>query len=109
MKMKLTLFATLALCLFLSTSICAQIANGSFEDGASINEFNTSGFKSIFANESGIDLWSVGLIGVDLVDSSLWQASDGVRSVDLNGTVFNGDGSVGEAPGSLSQDLLTEK
>jgi choice-of-anchor C domain-containing protein len=56
------------------------IVNGSFEMGV-----DTGGsFVTLPAGSNGIDGWTVGGYGVDYV-GPYWQASDGVRSVDLSG------------------------
>jgi len=71
------------------------IQNGSFEFGVDCN--GGPGFKTIFGGDSSsITGWTVGGHSVDYIQS-YWQASDGIRSIDLSGN----------APGSLSQSFST--
>ena len=56
----------------------AQIANGSFEDGAAIEN---GAFATV---TTGITGWTVISNDVDYI-GDYWQASEGLRSVDLNG------------------------
>ncbi len=72
------------------------IVNGSFEDGVSI----PGGFVSVGGgNSSSITGWTV-LGGVQSVDyiGSFWGASDGLRSLDLDGT---------PGPGGIEQVINT--
>jgi len=94
MTMKLPLqigFTILITCLVLSTDLSAQINNGSFESGGCFGQFTTLGNGS-----TNITGWVVGGHSVDYI-CSYWQASDGARSIDLNG---NG-------PGQVSQTIAT--
>jgi choice-of-anchor C domain-containing protein len=69
------------------------IVNGSLES-ASVNP--GAGFISLPGGSTAITGWTVGGQGVDYT-GTFWQASDGVRSVDLAAL----------APGSISQTLAT--
>ncbi|HET9342316.1 MAG TPA: choice-of-anchor C family protein [Candidatus Eremiobacteraceae bacterium] len=68
------------------------IANGSFEKGSTPGEWLT-----IKAGSSDLDGWTVSKGTVDIV-GTLWPASDGDRSIDLDGTSF----------GAISQDVKTD-
>lgn len=64
------------------------VTNGSFENGAAI-----SGGSDLLVpgDSTSITGWTVvGAGGVDYVDNSLWDASDGVRSVELDGVSAGG-------------------
>ncbi|MBN9060826.1 MAG: choice-of-anchor C family protein [Rhizobiales bacterium] len=63
-----------------SASAAVSIVNGSFES-ASVNP--GAGFTSLSAGSTAITGWTVGGAGVDYI-GTYWQASDGVRSIDLN-------------------------
>ena len=66
--------------MFLSTAISAQvITNHSFEDGT-----NPGSFATVNAGDVTIDGWIVDAGSVDYI-GNYWLASDGSRSVDLNG------------------------
>lgn len=81
------------------------ITNGSFENGVPIPPGNLTttpigGFLSLFSGDStSITGWTVGGNSTPAVDyiSTLWDAADGVRSIDLNGA----------GPGSISQVITT--
>ena len=60
------------------------IENGSFEHGAAAGSYTT-----LKAGSTAIDDWAVTTGSVDIV-GSLWPASDGERSVDLDGVSFGG-------------------
>jgi len=98
MKMKFTFFTTIALCLFLSTAISAQINNGSFEDGTDPG----GGYITLFAGDTGVTGWSIDTQNIDYI-GGYWQASNGVRSIDLNGS------SGGDPSSAISQTLTTIK
>ncbi len=55
------------------------VVNGSFEANSL-----TSPFTTFYATTQGLTGWTVGVQSVDLV-GSLWNASSGVKSLDLNG------------------------
>lgn len=82
------------------------ITNGSFENGVAIppGDLTTTpigGFLSLFSGDTtSITGWTVGGNSTPAVDyiSTLWDAADGVRSIDLNGA----------GPGSISQVITTE-
>jgi len=99
MKMKFTLFTTIALCLFLSTAISAQINNGSFETGAVDPD---GSFLTLLAGDTGVTGWTINTENIDYI-GAYWQASNGVRSIDLNGS-FGGD-----PRSAISQSLTTVK
>lgn len=68
------------------------VSNGSFEKGTTPGEWLT-----IKAGSSDLDDWTVSKGTVDIV-GTLWPASDGDRSIDLDGTSF----------GAISQDVKTD-
>ncbi len=70
------------------------ITNGSFENGLA----NVGSYMTLKAGSSGIDGWTITTGSVDIV-GSLWAATDGVRSIDLDGVSFGG----------VSQTFKTEK
>jgi choice-of-anchor C domain-containing protein len=71
----------------------ATVVNGSFEDGTNPGSFTTVG-----AGSSAITGWDVLAGSVDYI-GSYWQASDGVRSVDLSG---NAIGTLGQTVTGLT-------
>jgi len=68
------------------------ISNGSFERGTAPGSYLT-----IKAGSNDLDEWTVSKGTVDIV-GSLWPASDGDRSIDLDGTSF----------GAISQPVKTD-
>ncbi len=77
----LTIFSLIALCAVFSAALSPWTeSNGSFENGPNVG----SGFMTIFAGQNNILDWTVGLHSVDYI-GGYWQASEGVRSIDLNG------------------------
>lgn len=70
----------------------AVILNGSFEAGS----FSGDAFDTLAAGSTAITGWTVGGDGVDWI-GSFWQASDGVRSLDLSAL----------AAGSVAQTIET--
>jgi choice-of-anchor C domain-containing protein len=75
--------------LIAASANATPFVNGSFESGA-----DPGSFIALNGGDSSIDGWTVGE-GANSVDyiGSYWSASDGTRSIDLNGLV----------PGSISQ------
>lgn len=76
----------LAIALLASAAIATgaqavTVINGSFEEGAPIS----GGSDFLPTNDPSITGWRVLSSGVDYVDSSLWDAADGDRSVELAG------------------------
>lgn len=71
----------------------ASIVNGSFEDGT-----NPGSFTTVNAGQTNITGWDVLTGSVDYI-GSYWQASDGVRSVDLSG---NSIGTLGQTVNGLT-------
>lgn len=65
--------------------------NGSFETGTDPVSFTT-----VLAGQTNVDNWAVDSGSIDYI-GSYWQASDGTRSIDLNGNEM----------GSISQSLTT--
>jgi choice-of-anchor C domain-containing protein len=84
--------AILSLGLVAASANAATIINGSFELGTDPG----AGFTTETVGSTAITGWDVGGFGVDYI-GGYWQASDGVRSVDLSGT----------NSGSVSQTLET--
>lgn len=79
-----------------SQSQAYLITNGSFEFGTNPGSFSTLG-----AGNTSITGWTIGGAGVDYI-GSYWNASDGSRSIDLNGSnALNGVGN-----GSISQSNI---
>jgi choice-of-anchor C domain-containing protein len=75
-------------------SVKANITNGSFEDGADPGTFHT-----LDGGSTAITGWTViGTTGAIDYIGSYWSASDGVRSLDLNGN---------PGPGGVSQVVST--
>jgi choice-of-anchor C domain-containing protein len=70
----------------------AGIANGSFEAGT----FSNAPFDTLFPGSTALAGWTIESGSVDW-KGSYWQASDGVRSLDLSGN----------EPGAISQTLAT--
>jgi choice-of-anchor C domain-containing protein len=100
MKKLIVIFASFLFILGLSTvSMAAPFQNGSFEDGPD----DIGGFITLFAGETDITGWTVSSGSIDLI-GSYWEASDGDRSIDLNG---NGLGAISQAfdtePGAVYQ------
>jgi len=93
--------ASAVLLSFATLAVAAPFGNGSFESGTnpgSYTPLNTG-------DNSSITGWLVGGApgnGIDYI-GSLWQPSDGSRSIDLNGTNLNTNSSVG----SISQTFDT--
>ena len=87
-----SLIAIAAAGLLASTAGAATIVNGSFEIGTDPG----AGFSNLAAGSPAITGWTVGGFGVDYI-GGYWQASDGVRSVDLSGA----------SAGSVSQSFAT--
>jgi len=85
-RMMLMMFCVLAF----TSAVFAQ-SNGSFENG-----INPGSFTTVSAGSNNITDWSVNFGSVDYI-GSYWQASEGVRSIDLNGTTR----------GQISQRLTT--
>ena len=71
----------------------ASITNGSFEDGVDPGTFTT-----VNAGQTNITGWDVLAGSVDYI-GTYWQASDGVRSVDLSG---NSIGTLGQTVTGLT-------
>lgn len=68
------------------------IQNGSFEDG-----LNPGAFKSLSAPSTDITGWKVSQGAIDYI-GTFWQASEGVRSLDMNGPSI---------PGAIEQAFST--
>lgn len=75
---KTTILAAIALSVLCATSVPAQV-NGSFEDGLTPGSFMT-----LTAGQTNITGWSIDFGSIDYVGTH-WFASDGYRSIDLNG------------------------
>lgn len=87
-------FLTMATLAMLGTTAAAgavTLVNGSFELGTNPGSFSTQN-----AGSTAITGWTVGGAGVDYI-GSYWQASDGVRSLDLSAL----------SAGSVSQSFAT--
>lgn len=86
-------FAALAAVALPVAADAASIVNGSFEDGVDPGVFTTVG-----AGGTNITGWDVLSGSVDYI-GTYWQASDGVRSVDLSGTSI---GTLGQTVSGLT-------
>jgi choice-of-anchor C domain-containing protein len=89
---------TLAGLLCSSATFAATFQNGSFEsfDANAANVYCGGGIDfcgQYNAGNNGITAWTIGGSSVDVVGPNLWIASDGTRSIDLDGV----------AEGTLSQ------
>jgi choice-of-anchor C domain-containing protein len=81
MKKTLVLLVGTFLLLGLSINVKADpFQNGSFENGPTIN----NGFVTLYAGSTEIQGWTVDSGSIDLI-GDYWTASDGSRSIDLNG------------------------
>ena len=81
MKTNLVLLVGTFLLLGLSINVKADpFQNGSFENGPIIN----NGFITLYAGSTEIPGWTVDSGSIDLI-GDYWTASDGSRSIDLNG------------------------
>ena len=89
MKRILLTMSAAGFVLIAASANATPFVNGSFELGA-----NPGSFSALNGGSTSIDGWTVGG-GANSVDyiGSYWSASDGTRSIDLNGLV----------PGSISQ------
>lgn len=76
--------ATAAATLIGSAPAQALILNGSFEQGT-----NPGSFSTLNAGSTDIANWTVTQGSIDYI-GSYWQASDGVRSLDMNGFFAQG-------------------
>ena len=94
MKKLIVVFAGFILIFGISSvSMAAPFQNGSFEEGPDdIGEFTT-----LTAPDDSITGWNVSFGSIDLI-GTYWVASDGDRSIDLNGTGI----------GVISQEFDTE-
>jgi choice-of-anchor C domain-containing protein len=90
----------IAFCCLTYTSISATnlVNNGSFEDGRP-----GSNYLTFLPIDTDLDGWTIEGANVDVVIFPFWNASDKLRSVDLNGT----DWSIGTAAGGVSQVIKT--
>jgi choice-of-anchor C domain-containing protein len=88
------ILVTTAIALLMAGSAqAATIVNGSFETGTNPPG---GGFATLNAGNTSITGWSIGGGGIDWI-GTFWQASDGVRSLDMTALTA----------GSVSQDVAT--
>jgi choice-of-anchor C domain-containing protein len=98
---RVALFAVVgALLLANSGTSFGFITNGSFEQGVNAP---TTGFRTLGIGSTDIEGWIVVGGSIDWIQNSIWQASDGDRSLDLGGTISHADGALG----GVAQDLST--
>jgi choice-of-anchor C domain-containing protein len=90
------LLAVAALLGTAASANAATIINGSFELSGDANAA-TQSFLELSAGSTAITGWTIGGLGVDLVGSNYWNASDGIQSVDLSR----------RGAGSISQTFAT--
>jgi choice-of-anchor C domain-containing protein len=84
------------------------ITNGSFEDAPTISLSN--GYATLNVGEIGITGWTVGGIDADArIDyiGSYWQAAEGSRSIDLNGSPIRDTQLPANTQGSIFQTFST--
>ena len=93
------LIAALAALLLPAAANAAAFINGSFEDGVDTGPT----FVTLGNGSTGITGWTVGGDSVDYI-GGLWEASNGDRSVDLNG---NGRGSLAQTFDTVSGRTYT--
>jgi choice-of-anchor C domain-containing protein len=74
------------------------IINGSFEQSTAATAPGAGGFRTLKNGNTGITGWKVRGTNIDYV-GSYWQAQDGSRSIDLNGT---GQGAIEQTLTGLS-------
>lgn len=85
--MRILLAAGAALALT-SGAQAITVVNGSFEDGVAIGPSGTTALAT--GDVTSLTGWKVLSQGIDYVDSSLWAASKGSRSVDLSALTVGG-------------------
>ena len=90
------LFAVAALLGAAASANAVTLVNGSFELSGDANASPQS-FLELSAGSPVITGWTVAGMGVDLVGSNYWSASDGIQSVDLSR----------RGAGSISQSFAT--
>jgi len=94
MKKLIAVFVSLLFCLGFSTAAMTDpFQNGSFEEGPD----SVDPFLTLSEGDTSITGWRVSDGSIDLI-GNYWAASDGDRSIDLNGDV----------PGAISQEFDTE-
>lgn len=77
------LIIAMVLALSVAPASAAVIRNGSFERTTGVGGASAT---TLGAGSSAIRFWTVGSGNVDLVSSSVWNASAGSNSIDLSGT-----------------------
>jgi choice-of-anchor C domain-containing protein len=77
------------------------ILNGRFEQGP-----NPGSFTNFASGSTGITDWTVALGNIDYI-GSLWVASDGHRSLDLEGSAGTCNLSIPNCPGGIAQSFST--
>ena len=94
MKKFIVVFASFIFIFVLSTASMAEpFQNGSFEDGPEIS----GSLVTLYDGNEEITGWKVSSGSIDLI-GTYWKASDGERSLDLNGA----------GPGAISQTFDTD-
>ncbi|MCS6865847.1 MAG: choice-of-anchor C family protein [Gemmataceae bacterium] len=77
------LFVAVILSIVWAGSASASIIiNGSFEQGTNLPP--TNGFVTLSSGSTAITGWTVGGAGIDWIDNGYWNASQGLRSLDLS-------------------------
>lgn len=79
----------LGLCLAVAAAQANLVVNGSFEDRSSPDVTFPGSFNTLSAGSTDIAAWTIESGSVDWI-GSYWAASDGLRSIDLNGYAANG-------------------
>jgi choice-of-anchor C domain-containing protein len=97
------LFLSIAAALALAPPVTTSnlIVNGSFEQSS----INPGSFKDVPAGSTAISGWTVTLKHIDYI-GGLWVASDGKRSLDLEGSVCNTRSST-DCLGGVEQTFAT--
>ena len=83
--MKTLLLAATTAAMMAAPAGAVTIINGSFEQSTNAVAPGASGFRTLKNGNTGITGWKVRGNSIDYV-GSYWQAQDGNRSIDLNGT-----------------------
>ena len=86
-------FAVISVLGFFDITNAEPFQNGSFESGPDI----TGNYLMVGTGSTAITGWTVGPGAIDIITNNLWIASDGERSLDLNGN----------HPGGISQAFDT--
>ena len=87
--------------LIASPASAALVQNGSFELGSPIP---AGSFTTETPGSTAVTGWTVDGVSIDYM-GTYWQAADGVRSIDLSGSIWDRD--LNSASGAISQTITT--